>query len=296
MIRIAHITDVHVFSPPRVRELTPKRLLGTVNLYIFGRKAHFCRNVQNALPNAVARTEPDILICTGDLTAQATTREFEEFLDIFSPLLHRQPSFLIPGNHDTYTVAAQRDKPIEDRFSPWTGEGPWPRLHLPTEKLALVAIDSCRAHPLSSGLVDPDQLQRLEELLSSDVLDQRQVLILLHYPLRGRHGEPYGPATRSLSNAADVESVLLRHAHKITAILHGHEHHGFETHLQNQEGSIRILNPGASGYAHLPDQDRTAHFNLYELEGDSLSIQRFRYSSERRDFEPEPGGAYATGR
>ena len=296
MIRIAHITDVHVFSPPRPWELTPKRLLGTVNLYVFGRRAHFCRTVQKALPGAVARTNPDFLICTGDLTAQATTREFEDFLDIFSPLLHQQPSFLIPGNHHTSTVAAQRDKPIEDRFSRWTGEGLWPRLHLPADGLALVAIDSCRAHPLSSGLVDPDQLKRLDELLASDVLENRKVLILLHYPLRDRHGEPYGPATRSLSNAAAVESVLLRHAHRITAILHGHEHHGFQTTLQNQESSIRILNPGAGGYAHLPKRDRTAHFNLYEIEGENLSIQRFRYSSEQQDFEPEPGGAYATGR
>jgi len=93
-----------------------------------------------------------------------------------------------------------------------------------------------------------------------------------------------------------VEDILLRHAHRITAILHGHEHHGFKTQLQHNDASIPILNPGASGYAHLQKQDRTAHFNLYDFEGDSFSIQRFRYSGDLKDFEPEPGGAYTTGR
>jgi len=296
MTRIAHITDIHVQIFPRLDQLTPKRLLGTVNLYVFGRKSHFSRVVQETLPAAISSHSPDVLVCTGDLTAQATPAEFDAFHSIYGSLLESQPSVLIPGNHDTYTRDAERSRRIEDRFSPYTGTGPWPRLHLPVEGLACVAVDSCRAHPLSSGLVDKEQLQRLDTMLSSDELEDRAVLILLHYPLRDRQGNAYGPATRALSNARALEDVLGRHSNRITAILHGHEHHGFRTELPPELGSIPILNPGSSGYAPLEHKDRTAHFNLYDLNLGQLQVQRFRFSSTTSQFEPEPGGAYATGR
>ena len=38
-VKIAHITDVHVQAPPRLSEMTGKRLLGTANLYLLGRKS-----------------------------------------------------------------------------------------------------------------------------------------------------------------------------------------------------------------------------------------------------------------
>jgi predicted phosphodiesterase len=131
-------------------------------------------------------------------------------------------------------------------------------------------------------------------MLGSQTLQGRRVFILIHYPLRGRRGEPYGPAGRALSNAREVEEVLLRHADRITAILHGHEHHGFQTELTDGKNKITILNPGSSGYAWTPKTDRTAHFNVYTLNEGALTTERFRFDGEQ--FSPEPGGAYATRR
>lgn len=239
---------------------------------------------------------PDALIFTGDATAQGTPEEFRTFADLYRPLFARQPTAAIPGNHDTYTHKNSRERSIENYLGEWTGTGNWPRLHLLGSDLACVAIDSCRAHVLSSGKVDKGQLSRLDQMLGSQALQDRHVFILLHYPLRGRRGEPYGPAGRALSNASEVEGILLGHAEKITAILHGHEHHGYQTHLTDGTRQIQILNPGSSGYAWTPELDRTAHYNIYTVEGDSLSIERFRYDGNERAFLPEPGGAYATGR
>ena len=86
------------------------------------------------------------------------------------------------------------------------------------------------------------------------------------------------------------------HANRIDAILHGHEHHGYETALTDGSRSIRILNPGASGYAWTPELDRTAHFNVYTLKEGGLEVDRYRYDGDKGAFLPEPGGAYATGR
>jgi 3',5'-cyclic AMP phosphodiesterase CpdA len=176
----------------------------------------------------------------------------------------------------------------------WTGSGPWPRLHK-APGVQFVCIDSCRAHLLSSGQVSSSQLERLDTLLSSNELDDGPVFVVLHYPLRGRQGDAYGPPARAIENAAEVEAVLKTHGPRITAILHGHEHHGYRTSLPYEGGEIPIFNPGASGYAWLPDHGRTAHFNLYTLEGGRVEVERFRWSGDRKAFEPEPGGAYASG-
>jgi hypothetical protein len=91
-----------------------------------------------------------------------------------------------------------------------------------------------------------------------------------------------------------VEAFLQR-TDRIGAVLHGHEHHGFRVDIQTGGGPRPILNPGASGYAFIPQQDRTAHLNIYEVDAHGIhEIKRLRYDGSA--FVPEPGGAYATGR
>ena len=290
-MRVAHVTDIHVLVPPSVGECFNKRALGAANLYLAGRKSHFTRDVQEALVGAVLGQKPDVLACTGDLTAMATDAEFQEAFGLLEPMFQAQPSVLIPGNHDTYVRQAELERSIEKWFGAWTGQGEWPRLHRHGD-VAFVCIDVCRsAWILSSGRADDDQLARLDRML--DELDAAYVFVLLHYPLRGRHGEPYGPWTRNVENAAQVEAVLSRHASKLGAILHGHEHHGFRTELPSSP-PVPILNPGSSGYADLPDKGRRAHFCVYTVEGGQMTgIERFAFDGTT--FSPEPGGAWASG-
>ena len=44
-MKIVHLTDLHVQPRPALRELHGKRLLGTANLYILGRRAKFTLDV-----------------------------------------------------------------------------------------------------------------------------------------------------------------------------------------------------------------------------------------------------------
>jgi len=295
-MRIAHFTDVHVQVRPRIRELFGKRMLGAANLYLAGRKGHFTRESQEALVRAVTRVMPDAVVCSGDLTAMATRAEFRAAHDLLGPVFAARPSAVIPGNHDTYVPAAERDRHIEELFSDWTGKGDWPRLHLLGREAAVLALDVCRANPIAaSGEIDLPQVARIPELLADERLEGRALFVMLHYPLRDRRGEPYGPDSRNLRNADVVEAALLPHAERIAAILHGHEHHGFRTALPNPDGpDIPIFDPGAGGYAHLPQKRRTAHFCVYTVEAGMVAkIERFAFDGRR--FEPEAGGAWATG-
>ena len=289
-MKIVHLTDLHFQVPPRVNELWGKRLLGTVNLYVLGRHSKFSREVQEAAIRRTVAEAPDVVVFTGDLTAQALDAEFSEARQALDPILSRFPAVMIPGNHDTYVRENVPGTRMRELFGKWMGEqSPW--LHC-FDDVAFLSVETCRAHPLSTGLTPQGELERASRCLEE--AGDRFVFLCIHYPLRSRRGEPYGPRSRALANASEVEDFVAR-SPQIDAVLHGHEHHGFQTTLQAGSRHLPILNPGASGYAYLPDRDRTAHLNIYDVDSQGISsIRRLRFDG--RDFEEEPGGAYATGR
>lgn len=282
-MRVAHLTDLHVEHPPTLAELGNKRLAGAVNLYVLGRHHHFSRAAQTALIPAVAAQAPDLVLCTGDLTATATEAEFVGAAALVAPLRERFPWVAIPGNHDVYTGESV------GRFARHFGAAPAVR----TERFGgwdVVAIDVCHPDWLSRGWLGAEGIAALDAELASG---SGPALVALHYPLRGRKGDPYGPGTRACVDAREIEAVLLRHE-RVRLVVHGHEHHGFRTELSGGGRSIPIVDPGASGYAYLPARGRTAHFCVYELDDDGLrGVERFRFDGEA--FVPEPGGAFATG-
>ena len=293
-MRIAHITDIHVTRIPGITQMTPKRLLGTANLLLGGRRHHFSKTVQEAMVRDVDALEPDAIVCTGDITQTAIPQEFKAAQKLLSPIFDKYRTVLIGGNHDTYTQHAWKGQVMQTYFSALMGSGPWPRVHLLSDRLAVVCVDSCRAHITSSGHVETTELERLKRLLAEDELADKELLIALHYPLRDRRGAPYGPPSRALSNAAELEQCLIPHSQRIRAVLHGHEHHGYRTSFGPDSSTITILNPGSSGYAWIPEKRRTAHFNLYTMGDADLHVERYAYCGYEKRFLPEKGGAYAT--
>jgi 3',5'-cyclic AMP phosphodiesterase CpdA len=289
-MKIAHITDIHVQAPPRLSEMTGKRLLGTANLYLLGRKSKFSLAAQEAAVASVVAAEPDVVVFTGDLTAQALDAEFSAARELLDPILSRFPAVMIPGNHDTYVREATPGDRMRDLFGQWMGAGT-PAL-IEHDDVAFVTLETCRCHPLSSGVTPPEQLADAARLIAE--AGDKFTFLCIHYPLVGRRGEPYGPATRALSNGEAVREWVAQTA-GIDAIVHGHEHHGFRTDLPGPSGPVTVLNPGASGYAFLPDQDRTSHLCFYTVEDGLLQhVDRLRFDGEA--FHPEPGGAWASGR
>ena len=289
-MKIAHITDIHVLSPPRLSEMSGKRILGTANLYLLGRKSKFSPTVQQAAVAAVVDHKPDVVVFTGDLTAQALDAEFSAARELLDPILSQFPTVMIPGNHDTYVRESTPGDRMRELFGPWMGDG-MPSMDV-FNGVRFLRLETCRCHPLSSGWTPTDQLSAAQDLLASSSAEF--TFLCIHYPLLGRRGEPYGPATRALANG-DAVREFIHTTPGIDAILHGHEHHGFHTQIEGPSGKVDILNPGSSGYAHLPDKDRTAHLCFYTVDGGRLTdVDRLTYNGT--DFVPEPGGAFATGR
>ena len=84
-MKVVHLTDLHVQTAPRMSEMTGKRLLGSMNLYVLGRKKKFSQAVQEAAVAAAVAEEPDVVVLTGDVTAQALDAEFDAARELLGP-------------------------------------------------------------------------------------------------------------------------------------------------------------------------------------------------------------------
>ncbi len=263
---IAHFSDIHVRRNPRGRQLLGKRLVAQANLYIGGRARAFDDHPVTLLVEKLLSCKPDMVVCTGDLTAMSLPTEFQAARDLLAPVIQRFPFIVLPGNHDVYTRTASRRLAMEACFGKFMGSGPWPRLFR-HGKLHFLALHVSRPTILSStGLMDKGQLERLGEILDSPALRKTFNILLLHYPLRNRDGTPYRPMLRRLHNVGLLEGLMGR-SKRIHMVLHGHEHQGFSTQLRVDGAVIPIFNPGSAGYAHSTEGGHTASFNLYHVDG-----------------------------
>ena len=296
MLRIAHATDIHWTCRPPISSLFGKRLLGSANLYLRGRARHFTRHAQDHLMEALEELSPDMLFLTGDLTAQALPEEFDLAREQLSTLLDSTPTFIMPGNHDAYTHASVRERNMEAVFGDWMhlrndGIGVFQR-----EGVTAVSLNPCRPTKLDAqGAVPQVQLEHLPEVLAEAPMGDF-ITLALHYPVVGKHGRPYAHGGHALVNAPKLIQVLNACERRPDMIIHGHIHKGYRSELLLEDGhTIPTFNPGSGGYAYMPKKDRAACFNVYSVEdGQLIGVERYRLGPE--GFEPEDGGAYASGR
>jgi 3',5'-cyclic AMP phosphodiesterase CpdA len=293
-LRLAHATDLHWMVPPPLSRLPFKRLIGSANLYLAGRRHHFDPAVQDALVAALVAVAPDALLISGDLTAQALPAEFDVARSKLEHLLQRQPSLVQRGNHDVYTHGAVRDRRHERAFGAWAHGGPHAIARLDVGHLTILGLDPNRPGLLAAGRLPDDQLAALPGALDAVPAD-RSLVLSLHYPLVDRHGAIYDGVEHGLANARALIATLRAARRRPDLIVHGHVHHGFRAALDVGDASIPICNPGAGGYAWIPKTQRAACFNVYTVQpGQPVEVERWRFDGEQ--FSPEPGGAYATGR
>jgi 3',5'-cyclic AMP phosphodiesterase CpdA len=296
-MRIAHVTDIHWFQAPRLSQLPGKRTLGTANLYLRGRHHHFPAEVQQALMEHLTELAPDAVVVTGDLTSQATPEEFQKAKTALVPVLSRQPSMVIPGNHDLYTVGSQQERRIQKYFGDWMHLGPHGLGRLDLDQVTVIGLDPNRPTWINaSGVLPDEQLNGLSRLLDNPELQGRTVVIAIHYPIVDRNGEVYDGMHHGLVNASELIAVLKSASTVPAMLICGHQHHGFRATVDLGHGkSTQVVNCGSSGYAYLPEKRRAAAMNVYEIDGSGLhKIERYMYGEN--GFVSELGGAYATGR
>ncbi len=253
ILRLAHLTDVHL-SPlprPRARELASKRLTGFLSWQLHRRKVHLA-TILEASVAALAAARPDHWVLTGDLVNIALPGEFERARVWLERLAPSGRLTLVPGNHDAYVAGA-----AEAHWPAWAawmegarGPGSFPFVRR-VGAVALVGLSSAVPRPWgdAAGALGPEQLGRLEGRLRALAREGLARVILVHHP----PVEGWSPARKALLDAAELRALLVREGAEL--VLSGHDHRLEVGTLEGPVGPIPVVaGPSASLRAGEPER------------------------------------------
>jgi 3',5'-cyclic AMP phosphodiesterase CpdA len=298
-MRIAHISDLHMIAlagavPLRVFN---KRFTGYLNL-VLNRSHVLKEEIARKILSHLRDEKPDHVIVTGDLANLALEAEFDLARTLLDGLLDLDPASvtIVPGNHDLYTGGAARTarfatflrryllSDMPDLVSAHPA-GPFPVVKL-RGPVAIIGLATAVPRPplVSAGWLGPAQLAALDRILESPEVQSRTPVIALHHPL-------INPPSRlkarleGLDDSADLVSRLSRLSRGL--VVHGHLHRRVRRTLRTQTGQLEIVGATSASLAH-PNPDRTAGYNLYEIDdsGAITSITAVLLDAASGEFRP----------
>jgi len=225
-LRIAHISDLHVLhlGGVRARDFLNKRLTGAATLLLARSKAHQ-ESVVEAAVRDLQEQSPDHVVVTGDLTNLSLPSEFAAVTDMLRPLGGRDRVSVVPGNHDVYTRGSRGlfDEACAEWLPVDHAERGFPWVKRLNDDVTLIGLCSAEPTPwlMANGRVGDDQLERLRELLATEVAEGRFVIVMLHHPLS--NDPPHRLYwMRNLRDAEGLVAVLKEGG--ASMVLHGHNH------------------------------------------------------------------------
>jgi 3',5'-cyclic AMP phosphodiesterase CpdA len=237
VIRVLHFSDVHVQEPVYTvpaGELLSKRVLAVANLWLTrGRMFREVRQKLAALGQFARQHDVELALCSGDHTAIGTHAELKSARAAIAPFTQLRHGLLtVPGNHDVYVRDALRDGRFERYFGDlqpsdlrYAVDGRYPFVRLIGDDLAVVGVNSARPNSVvsSAGRVPDAQVAALERALADEQLARRFVIVMTHYGILRRGGQP-DHAHHGLENAAEVMRACNRPR---VLYIHGHIHDHF---------------------------------------------------------------------
>lgn len=296
VLRIAHVSDLHVLSPHGFewrRMLFNKRITGYANL-VLQRGRVFRREYLAAVLEAAAASA-DHLVVTGDITNLSLEREFDEARALLDRAARALEVTVVPGNHDVYlpSIHAQRrfphhfgrflrsDLPELARDLP---AGPFPCVKL-RGPAAIVAVSSAVPRPpfVASGRVGETQIAALQAVLAHPEVARRTPVLLVHHPpVDGRIR--LAQLRDGLVDGARLRAVLAPLTRGL--VLFGHVHARVRHRLATPAGALDVVGASGASLDH-PSPAVRAGFNLYVLSDDGAvaSAGAFVLTADGRSLE-----------
>jgi 3',5'-cyclic AMP phosphodiesterase CpdA len=202
---------------------------------------HFGKADQAALDwfaATVASEKPAAVICTGDLTMRARSREFEAAGKYLEAL--QVPLTVEPGNHDLPYF-----NPIDRLFSPYRRYGRIERLverPLDLKGVTIIPLKTTARFQWRSnwswGNVSEKALQRALALIESADKDD-MLIVACHHPLLDKEG-----LESSAKTLNGKEALTALAAAGVTAVLSGHVHDPFDIEHVIAGHTIRTIGAG----------------------------------------------------
>ncbi|MGB8632527.1 MAG: metallophosphoesterase [Xanthobacteraceae bacterium] len=264
MFVLAHLSDLHLASPPDISDLAGRRGLGFIN---WQRKRKFIHrpDVLDAISRDVKAQAPDHIAVTGDLVNLSLPAEYAKAKRWLQALGNPSDVTVIPGNHDAYVRSAARS-PAAFWGDYMRGDDGLERFPFIRRRgnIALIALSTgVPTGPfMATGRLGEKQLAGL-----ADALEQTQGnfrVVLIHHPPMS----PLRRFLRRLTDAAIFRSVLAEKGAEL--VLHGHDHRRSLIWLQGPDGKKipAIGAPSASARARHGDED-PAGYHLFRIDRDA---------------------------
>lgn len=235
-LRLAHVSDLHLGErPEHVR-------------------------VARTLVRSLVEEAVDHVVVTGDVTHSGTIAEYEQWLEIFDPLLRERRITVIPGNHDRAGDGVAELLSDDLRVSVDGRDG-----------LFMVCIDSTAPHNRSTFRSHGDLCERMliavDEALALAPSGWTRAVLLHHHvlpqPVEGIgewFAEKFG-----WPHAAELplgRELLRRILGNVDLVLHGHKHVPRERVLEGLR-PLRIANAGCSTVL--------SAYRVFECDGSTVS-------------------------
>ncbi len=264
MFVLAHVSDLHMASQPRLHELAGKRGLGFIN---WQRKRKYIHRpeVLEAITRDVKAAAADHIAVTGDLVNLSLADEYSRARAWLERLGTPANVTVVPGNHDVYVRAA---RPCPDAY--WgnymRGDSNGSPNSFPFVRrrgnVALIALSSAvPSGPfLATGRVEKKPLALLAEMLEETAGLFRVVLI--HHPLLS----PPRRYLRRLTDAAGLRHVLAEKGAEL--LLHGHDHRRALVWLEGPRGAkIPAVGVPSASASRPHGSEDGAGYNLFRIDG-----------------------------
>jgi len=238
LLDILHLTDLHLHAEPDfpLMGINTRESLELV-----------LRHVQNGTRKA------DLILITGDLTHDETTRGYERLRAILNLL--QIPIYILPGNHDVPALM-QQTMP-----SQWIST----QSQIIFDSWQIIMLDSTITNS-ESGCLDNEQLNLLTDNLTQHS-DLHTLICLHHQPVA------IGSAwldTMQLENGSQFFDIIRQHS-QVKAVLWGHVHQEFA----QQKDHIQLLASPSTCKQFLPqskdfaiDENKSAGYRWLSLSQD----------------------------
>ena len=230
-------------------------------------------DVEQALARLIERTEPQLVVASGDLANRGRRDQLERAAALLRSL--GPPVLAVPGNHDLPYTPARFYRPWAEFERVWdTTE---PTVALPG--LHVVGLNSARPFRHQGGALTSAQLDQAAGRLGAAADGALRVAVLHHHllgaPWRAARKRPVSRRNHVLQALVDAGSDLILAGHIHQAAVS--ERHEFEAVGHEARTAVIAIAPGL-GQPRPRRLGEARGLHLHEADGEAIVVRTYRWS------------------
>jgi 3',5'-cyclic AMP phosphodiesterase CpdA len=234
---------------------------------------HVEAEVERALGRLVERTEPQVVVASGDLAHRGRRSQLERAAELLRAL--GPPVVAVPGNHDLPYTAARFVRPWAEFERVWETTEPT----VSAAGLHVVGLNSARPFRHQGGALSGAQLAGAVERLGRAEGDALRVAVLHHHllgaPWRAARKRPVSRRSRVLRTLVDggADLILAGHIHQAAVS----ERHEFEVVEDGARTAVVAIAPGF-GQPRPRRLGEARGLHLHEADAEAIVVRTFRWT------------------